>query len=95
MTIDKLAEIAGVKILIERDSKRDEFKFRMQGVEIKTHNSRSVMCRPSGVGRTLRQAVDRYIGDIRGHWMVINAAQTDRREFGVPHNLNVGDVYGQ
>ncbi len=91
MTIGELADILELELIIRRyPNQQGRYCAKFEGAEIKEDKHSSILISVHGNAYSPLGAIDNYINDIRGKWMVINAASPDeRREFSIPNSLTL------
>jgi hypothetical protein len=93
MKIEELADLLGITLIVERFANQsNSWTACFKNTEIADCKSSSVMGTPFGRGKTPREAINNYIENIRGKWLVIDAMKDERREFGVPELENYKEV---
>lgn len=88
MTIEELADILGVNLVIRRyANQNNRYTAEFERTEIKIQKESVFFYGEHGTGKTPQEAISDYAKKIRGKWLVINAYSNNRKEFGVPRTL--------
>ena len=90
MTIEELADVINVDLIIRRYANQtNRYIAEFEHTEIKNSKDDRILAGIYGNSTSPAKAIQDYIENITGKWLVIDAGSKDnRREFGVPATLD-------
>jgi hypothetical protein len=88
MKIEDYADVLNLDLVVRRYANQgNRYCAKFDRAEIKDHVDSVGISSTSGNARSLHDAVNDYIAQIRGKRIVIDALRESRREYDVPQNL--------
>ena len=88
MTIEELADILGVDLIIRRyANQNNRYIAQFERTEVKQCKTDKILNSEYGSAKTPQEAIEDYAKRICGKWLIINAYGENRKEFGVPITL--------